>query len=355
MGLHALLIPRDLVKVPRQQFFDRFIAAGLEQHPSATREPTPDLRSEYQFVIISAKTGPIWIHHDARCPADVTATARIPGTSDPNEILRWAHYLFAIAHRVDADLFFEDPRATDVLALYGKFDDNHGLHIIGQPPLPWPKSVEQQTAESDLLPTWEEFLTTFTIDRINDEQCDEATKWLTENRSKKLYVLIDSTGGTITPQFYRLVEEAKKATNVTAVAKKAHSAAALLFLAFEHRSITADGEVVLKPQNITMSLKRAMAITAPDLRRYKDEYARYSNLLKALLKKKSRVSDEHIALILDKEAILVFDATNAVAAGLAEKILELAGTAPLHVVKTEPRERQTRLVNKPFVIFPDPR
>jgi len=354
MDLYALLVPRDTSQLSRQQFFDRFISAGLEQHPSATQEPTAELREKYRFDLLW-EFGWIMVARDSE--SGVIAHAEMQEPNDGRGILDWANSLFAVAHRVDADVFFKDPRIIRILAPFGKLDERYGLQLIGQPPTPWAKSFEKRM-DNGPMTTWrqligEEPTDTFIVYRITDELCEEAGEWLAMAAEFDRTIIIDSCGGTITPSFYKLIEQAQKAVSVSAVAKKAHSAAALLFLAFEHRSITVDGEVVLKPQNISMSLKRAMTLTAADLRRYKDEYDRYSNLLKALLKEKSRVSDEHIALILDKEAALFFDAPNAVAAGLAEKILQAPGTATLHVVKTESAEKQVGPASKPFVIFPD--
>ena len=117
------------------------------------------------------------------------------------------------------------------------------------------------------------------------------------------------------------MEKAELSVSVTAIAKRAHSCAAILFLAFSKRQIYSTGEILFKPQNIEMTLKRASRLASEDLARYAAEYERYSVLLERLLKTRSKVRSEEIALILEEEAMLLFDADNALKAGLAQSIL----------------------------------
>ena len=161
----------------------------------------------------------------------------------------------------------------------------------------------------------------FLIEKISDKSCQSALDWLDASTEPDRTLLIDSFGGTSTPLFYQLVEKAELSVSVTAIAKRAHSCAAILFLAFSKRQIYSTGEILFKPQNIEMTLKRASLLASGDLARYAAEYERYSLLLERLLKTRSIVRSEEIALILEEEAMLLFDAGNALKAGLAQSVL----------------------------------
>jgi len=162
----------------------------------------------------------------------------------------------------------------------------------------------------------------FNMEEINDQTCLAAVVWLDEDHELDRVFLIDSLGGTTTNAFYKLVERAEKAHSITAIAKRAHSASAILFLAFPKRKVDVDGDILFKPQFISMSLKQASHIKPDDLSRYAIEYQRYSVLLARLLRQNSHVSEEHISLLLDAEAMIHFDPHNAVLAGLAQGLYD---------------------------------
>lgn len=124
----------------------------------------------------------------------------------------------------------------------------------------------------------------------------------------------------MTPDFYQLVEVAEGANSIKAVAGKAHSCAALLYLAFPNRMIEPTGEILFKPQAISMTLKRATLITTTDVGRYLAEYHRYCTLLERLLRGKTRISDQEITLLFESEAALLFHAQDAVTAKVAQAL-----------------------------------
>jgi hypothetical protein len=150
------LVPRTKVRISRKDFYDRFIRAGAEQHPSATREPTAELRDRYRFDLMSDNAGLFHVVDDPDSPAGVAAGARIPGMSEAGPILSWAHHLFAIAQEVDADVFFGDRRAVAVLASFSEKDPKHGWRLVVQPPAP-PPSRRLSASELENL-TWDELV-----------------------------------------------------------------------------------------------------------------------------------------------------------------------------------------------------
>lgn len=156
MGLHMYLIPRSKTRISRQEFYDLFIRAGAAPHPGATRERTVELREKYRFWLCPDNAGVIDIDDDADVPAGVGASARIPGMSEAEPILSWAHHLFAIAQQVDADLFFGDRRLVAILAWFSESDDHHGWRLVVQPPAP-PPSQRLSASELQNL-SWDELV-----------------------------------------------------------------------------------------------------------------------------------------------------------------------------------------------------
>lgn len=156
MGLHMYHVPRTKVRISRKEFYDRLIRAGAVQHPSATREPTAELRGRYRFDLVSENAGIFQVVDDSDAPAGVAAGARIPGMSEAEPILSWAHHLFAIAQEVDADVFSGDRRVVAVLASFSEQNDQHGWRLVVQPPAPPP--IRRPSASELENLTWDELV-----------------------------------------------------------------------------------------------------------------------------------------------------------------------------------------------------
>lgn len=131
------LVPRTKTRISKQEFYDRFIRAGAAPHPGATQEDTAELREKYRFWLCPDNigvTGIIYVDDDPDVPAGVGAGARMPGMSEAEPILWWAYHLFALAEKVDADIFFGDSRAVAVLTPFSERNDEHGWRLVAQPP-----------------------------------------------------------------------------------------------------------------------------------------------------------------------------------------------------------------------------
>jgi ATP-dependent protease ClpP protease subunit len=330
------------------------MSVDLERHPGFMQESTAADRATYRYDLFHAKTGAtIHIHDDSYWPARVAASVRIPATSEAQTILDLAHHLFAIGYEINADVFFNERHAVPLLMQFGELDAENGVRLIGQPPCSPPTPSTDDFEDH----SWEQLIGTFGVGRITDDLARKLSDWLIERSGAKTTVVIDSFGGVITPSFYRLVEIAQQTTSVTAIARRAHSAAALLFLAFPDRAAAADAEIVFKPQSITMSLQRAAGLCASDIDRYKVEYDRYSRLLQRLLKQNSRLKDGDINLILEKNAALGLDARNAFLAGVVQRITKLCDLSDQQqdaIQSDIPGSRQSDFEPKPFIVFPDP-
>lgn len=134
MGLHALIVPRGTEPVSRKTLYERLVSAGLRQHPNAKELETSEERAAWRFTLSSDNAGIVSVEESEETLTGAYAEARIPGTSDSQVILNWAHHLWSLAEKAGSDVFFGDRRMFAVLAAFCEAGADDGMKLTARPP-----------------------------------------------------------------------------------------------------------------------------------------------------------------------------------------------------------------------------
>lgn len=133
MGLHATLVPRQIEPISCEDLYARFFSAGLAQHPNARQLETEEERAAWHFTLISDQLGIVSIEDAAGMATGTYASARIPGNSDSETVLNWAHHLWRISQQIDCEVVIGDPRMIRNLSSYLGRNASGLLRLVKQP------------------------------------------------------------------------------------------------------------------------------------------------------------------------------------------------------------------------------